>query len=45
MPNKKILVTGGVGAVGTYLVKELRSRGHDVFVADKAHPRTELRAL
>jgi len=39
MPNKKILVTGGVGAVGTYLVKELRSRGHEVFVADHKHTR------
>ena len=33
----KILVTGGKGAVGTYLVKELKSRGHDVSVADRAH--------
>ena len=39
MPKQKILVTGGVGAVGTYLVKELRSRGHDVFVADHKHTR------
>ena len=37
--RKKILVTGGVGAVGTYLVKELRSRGHEVFVADHKHTR------
>ena len=37
MSNKSILVTGGLGAVGTYLVKELRSRGHDVFVADLRH--------
>jgi dTDP-glucose 4,6-dehydratase len=35
--SKNILVTGGLGAVGTYLVKELRSRGHDVFVADMRH--------
>jgi dTDP-glucose 4,6-dehydratase len=34
---KKILVTGGLGAVGTYLVKELRGRGHDVLVADARH--------
>jgi len=34
---KNILVTGGLGAVGTYLVKELRSRGHNVFVADMRH--------
>ena len=39
MPKKKVLVTGGVGAVGTYLVKELRSRGHEVFVADHKHTR------
>lgn len=37
MPKKSILVTGGLGAVGTYLVKELRARGHDVFVADMRH--------
>jgi dTDP-glucose 4,6-dehydratase len=34
---KNILITGGLGAVGSYLVKELRSRGHDVFVADMRH--------
>jgi dTDP-glucose 4,6-dehydratase len=39
MPKKNILVTGGLGAVGTYLVKELRSRGHNVFVADHKHSR------
>jgi dTDP-glucose 4,6-dehydratase len=37
MPNKNILVTGGLGAVGTYLVNELRSRGNNVFVADRLH--------
>ncbi|MGB7220866.1 MAG: NAD(P)-dependent oxidoreductase [Vicinamibacterales bacterium] len=35
--SKNILVTGGLGAVGTYLVKDLRSRGHNVFVADMRH--------
>ena len=30
-------MTGGLGAVGTYLVKELRGRGHDVLVADARH--------
>lgn len=34
-----ILVTGGLGAVGTFLVKEMRSRGHRVFVADHKHGR------
>ncbi len=37
MTPKNILVTGGLGAVGTYLVKELRTRGHQVFVADLRH--------
>ncbi len=37
MSSKNILVTGGLGAVGTYLVRELRARGHDVFVADMRH--------
>src|SRR5216117_1891266 len=32
-----ILVTGGLGAVGTYLVKELRSRGHDTWINDRSH--------
>lgn len=41
MPKQRILVTGGVGAVGTYLVRELRSRGHDVFVADHKHTREQ----
>jgi dTDP-glucose 4,6-dehydratase len=34
---KNILVTGGVGAVGTYLVKALEARGHNVFVIDLKH--------
>ncbi|MBM3242805.1 NAD(P)-dependent oxidoreductase [Candidatus Poribacteria bacterium] len=33
----KILVTGGLGAVGTYLVKELRNRNHEVWVCDLSH--------
>jgi dTDP-glucose 4,6-dehydratase len=32
-----ILVTGGLGAVGTPLVQELRRRGHEVWIADKPH--------
>lgn len=33
----RILVTGGLGAVGTFLVKELKNRGHEVFVIDLKH--------
>lgn len=33
----KILVTGGLGAVGRPLVAELRRRGHDVWIADRPH--------
>jgi dTDP-glucose 4,6-dehydratase len=33
----RILVTGGLGAVGSFLVPELKRRGHDVFVADLRH--------
>ncbi|MFH1776623.1 MAG: NAD(P)-dependent oxidoreductase [Candidatus Omnitrophota bacterium] len=33
----KILVTGGLGVIGSRLVKELRSRGHDVWVCDLYH--------
>lgn len=32
-----ILVTGGLGAVGRGLVRELRGRGHEVCVADMQH--------
>ena len=32
-----ILVTGGLGAVGTYLVAELKNRGHTVTVMDVPH--------
>jgi len=34
---KNILVTGGVGAVGTYLVKALEALGHNVFIIDLKH--------
>lgn len=37
MEKKRILVTGGLGAVGAPLVTELRARGHCVFVADVRH--------
>ena len=33
----KILVTGGLGFVGTELVRELRERGHEVWVCDLMH--------
>ena len=33
----KILVTGGLGAVGAPLTAELRGRGHEVWVADRPH--------
>lgn len=33
----KILITGGLGAVGAPLVRELRNRGYDVWVADRLH--------
>lgn len=32
-----ILVTGGLGNVGTCLVQELRARGHDVWLCDLPH--------
>lgn len=35
--SKRILVTGGLGAVGSFLVPELRARGHHVTVADLHH--------
>ena len=33
----KILVTGGLGAIGSWLVPELRRRGHEVWVCDLPH--------
>jgi len=33
----RILVTGGLGAVGPYMVGELRRRGHEVWVTDLMH--------
>lgn len=33
----RILVTGGLGAVGKPLTGELESRGHEVWIADKSH--------
>lgn len=33
----RILVTGGLGAVGAPLTRELRGRGHEVWVADRVH--------
>ena len=33
-PNKRILVTGGAGFIGTNLVNELCLRGHKVIACD-----------
>lgn len=35
--SKNILVTGGLGAVGSYLVRSLEREGHNVFIADLPH--------
>jgi dTDP-glucose 4,6-dehydratase len=34
MEKQKILVSGGAGFIGTNLVNELRTRGHDVLAVD-----------
>jgi dTDP-glucose 4,6-dehydratase len=33
----KILATGGLGTVGSFLVEELRARGHEVWICDLCH--------
>lgn len=38
----RILVTGGLGTVGSGLVKELRGRGHHVVSCDRAHHSDEI---
>lgn len=35
--QKKVLVTGGSGFIGSNLVRELEKRGHDVWVCDLMH--------
>jgi nucleoside-diphosphate-sugar epimerase len=37
MEKQRILVTGGAGFIGTNLVVELRTRGHDVHSIDLSH--------
>lgn len=38
----KILVTGGLGTVGSFLTNELRNRGHEVISCDLAHQPNEI---
>jgi len=37
----KILVTGGLGFIGSHLVRELKRRGHEVWVCDLMHSHME----
>ncbi|MDI9633239.1 MAG: NAD(P)-dependent oxidoreductase [Methanolinea sp.] len=41
MITKKVLVTGGAGFIGTNLIKELESRGHEVIACDIFHTHRE----
>ena len=41
METQRVLVTGGAGFIGTNLVAELRSRGHDVYSVDLTHTSRE----
>ena len=41
METQRILVTGGAGFIGTNLVNELRSRGHEVLSVDLLHHEDE----
>jgi dTDP-glucose 4,6-dehydratase len=40
--TKKILVTGGLGTIGSALVAVLSSRGHDVYSVDLSHSTDEI---
>ena len=43
MSNKKrVLVTGGLGTVGSGIVKQLRSRGHHVISLGRRHSNDEI---
>jgi len=35
--SMRILLTGGLGAIGTFLTQELRGRGHEVWILDRMH--------
>jgi dTDP-glucose 4,6-dehydratase len=39
---KKVLVTGGLGTIGSGLIAELRSKGHDVYSVDLGHGEEEI---
>ena len=41
METQRIMVTGGSGFIGTNLVNELRSRGHEVLSVDLLHHEDE----
>lgn len=41
METQRILVAGGSGFIGTNLVNELRTRGHEVLAVDLLHHETE----
>ena len=42
METQRILVTGGAGFIGTNLVNELKTRGHEVIAADIYNTRREI---
>ena len=41
METQRILVTGGAGFIGTNIVNELETRGHEVIAADIYNTRRE----
>ncbi len=43
--SKKYIVTGGSGFIGSYIVRELIKKGHEVIIYDLKHGKSDIRKL